>query len=341
MKGRIKYGKVLLVTFITILIWVWADTSKYETEEILNIPIQAKSSEENLWLSFDGKSSERIKSITIWGPQSQVTSIKKDSQKGKLELEFYLEPSDVGLSEPGQSSFRLVDFINKSEQFRHLGIEATECEPNTLTVQAVKLQERQLTVKCMSNNIEVEPKSIEPATVTMLVPSDWPPERCVAIIELSKNEIEQAKLNPIAKKAFVTFSSDQQPEPADTEIMVQMPPNIENLKPFSITGATIGYSYSSNLQGKYKVELSNETDLSSFTIIATPAAKAAYDAQPYKITLYILDEDKDKLESNREVIYNFPIEFIIKGQIKLNQEKEVAKFKLKPVSNGTNSSGVH
>jgi len=328
-KRRVNYGKILLVTFITALIWVWADTAQDEQEQINNIPIQAGSTEEDLWLSFDGKTSTTINILEFRGPSSRVNSIKRQWQDKELDLKFFLLPSDVGLSEQGQSSLNLLKFIRNSGLLSDLGVTAVACEPNELKVQVSKLQERLLTVRCMSNNIEVEAKSIEPATVTMLVPADWPAERLVADVELTENEIEQAKLNPIEKTAFVTFSSDLQKDVPE-EIMVQLPPAAENLRQYTITGATVGFAFSENLAGKYKPELLNSTKLSSFTIIATPPAKAAYDAQPYKITLHILDEDEQtKTEISREVVYNFPIEFVRDGQIKLNQPKEVARFTLK------------
>jgi len=56
--------------------------------------------------------------------------------------------------------------------------------------------------------------------------------------------------------------------------------------------------------------------------------------------LYILDEDRDAPEEpKREIYYNFPEEFVSKGEIKLNQQPVIARFKLIPVSSTEASKG--
>ena len=106
----------------------------------------------------------------------------------------------------------------------------------------------------------------------------------------------------------------------------------EDLKQFRITGAVIGYVYSQNLAGKYVPEVSNIAELKSFAISATPEAKAAYDNIIYKIELHILDSDvQNSGPIKRDVIYNFPDEFVQQGKIKLDQQPGEASFTLNKI----------
>ena len=55
---------------------------------------------------------------------------------------------------------------------------------------------------------------------------------------------------------------------------------------------------------------------------------------------YILDSDKNTTEElKREVVYNFPEKFLRSGEIELDQEPAIARFKLVPVSSTEASKG--
>ena len=114
-----------------------------------------------------------------------------------------------------------------------------------------------------------------------------------------------------------------------------MPPEEELLQDYTIT-ATLGIALSPTLQGMYKVEVTNLPELGVIAIRATPDAKRAYEQQPFpSMTLYILDDDKNKTgEQRREVIYNFPQEFVRNKEIQLKQQPIEAKFKLTPPASG-------
>jgi len=333
---RINYGKVLLVIFITVLIWVWADTAQDIQWEVENILIKAdRSSWADSLLMFEGKPSIALEQLVLRGPNWRINDLKNDYHSGSLRLEFFLSPTDVGMAESGQTSINLLDFIKNSGQLRDFGVSAVDCKPKTLSVEVSRLVERQLTVRCLRENRELlKPKSIEPATIKMRVPELWGPERLVADVILTNDEIEQARAGPYEKPAFVTFSSNEQ-RPVPEVITIQMPPSTEDLKQYTITGATIGFVLSANLVGRYDPVLLNYPELASFTISATPAAKAAYEGQAYQILLYILDDDAQKSGENRkEVVYNFPAESVREDNIKLNQPREIARFKLEPRSPG-------
>ena len=111
-----------------------------------------------------------------------------------------------------------------------------------------------------------------------------------------------------------------------------MPLEADRLNDYTITAATLGFSLSANLQGKYKVEVTNLDELiRAITIKATLEAKSAYDEMRYQVILEIDDSDKD-IESpellRKEIVYNFPVEYIRSDEIRLNQPPTTARFKL-------------
>jgi hypothetical protein len=83
------------------------------------------------------------------------------------------------------------------------------------------------------------------------------------------------------------------------------------------------------------VEIENYNEVVSFFIFATLDAKNAYESRNFGITLEILDEDEKKPPETihrRDVVYNFPHEYLEKNEIRLDGEPGEAKFKLIPLS---------
>ena len=124
-----------------------------------------------------------------------------------------------------------------------------------------------------------------------------------------------------------------------------MPLEADRLNDYTITTATLGFSLSANLQGKYKVEVINLNEvIQTITIRATPQAKRAYENMPYQVVLEIADSDRDvKGEEplRREVIYNFPEEFVRNDDIALKQQPVEAHFKLIPLTAGAEQNNTH
>jgi hypothetical protein len=73
-------------------------------------------------------------------------------------------------------------------------------------------------------------------------------------------------------------------------------------------------------------------------ISATAEAKDVYEQQEYQILLYISDNDMQPAaggpgaEKKRKVDYNFPKQFVEKGEIQLKGEPVEARFKLVPIA---------
>ena len=246
------------------------------------------------------------------------------------------------MNEPGSYPLSLLPFLQKDEEIKRLGLKVEKCKPETLSVKVVGLVSRRLDVKCVDEDQNpIDEAIVEQPQVEMLVPEDWGPEKRIAEVLLTTREIEQARVSPIDERPYIRLAAGQIRQ-APKLVKITMPPEPDRLTNYTITAPTLSIALSLNLLNNYKPELTNsDAVLLPIAIKATPEAERAYKLQPLPhMTLYILDNDKNTTEEQkREVVYNFPEEFVHKGEIKLNQQPAEAKFKLIPVSSAETPKG--
>ena len=334
MVRKINYGKILLVIFLTVLIWVWADLALDERLPVSGATISvARSTNPNLWVSFDDESSVSIGNIVLKGPASKIRDVRRKLNDGSLILRFFLDAEQEGMVNPDKYPLNVLNFLKQRRQIKQLGLTVVSCDPNTLFVNVVELVKRPLAVKCFDEDQNlIRGAIIEPAQVNIFVPQDWVGD---ATVQLTRSEIEQASLSAIVKKPYIELAPGQIRDAAGTVEITT--PLQEDPRSDCFVTATLAIALSPNLQGKYKVVVSNlDAVMERIAIRATPDAKRAYELQPYApMTLYIFDNDAQKgtEEQRREVVYNFPPEFVRKGEIELKnpQQPAEAKFKLIPL----------
>ena len=311
MKGRINYGKLLAVAFLTVLIWVWADRALDAKLPIYNAIISiTRTTGPSFWTSFDGEPSALIEQIVFEGPASKISRFKRDLAEGKRHLEFFLDPAKETITTPGQHSLSLLDFLKKNDEIRQLGLSVKTCSPETVSVNVVSLVKMSLEIKCMDDQQNlIKDAVVEPPKVEMMVPENWRGEKLVANVILGRREIEQARISAIEKKPFIELSVGQ-PREAAVLVKISMPEVGELLKDYTITTTTLGFNLSANLQGKFAVEVTNLDDvMGAIAIKATPEAKRAYENMRYQVILEVDDSDKDIKEDEpirQELVYNFP-----------------------------------
>ena len=333
MKRKIKYGKIALVVLITGLIWVWTDRRLDDQQSLPSVTVRiAKSVDPGFWISFkDDQSSASVQNIVLRGPASNVEKLRQQLSDGRFNSEFIWYPEKKVMDEP-RYDLSVADFLRQSEQIKQLALSVESCDPTTLQARVVKLVDKTLTVECRDENGRpLKAESINPPTVTMPVPKEWEGEALTAYVQLTGEEVKQARLQAAVRKPCVDLAPGEKREAPDT-VEIRMPPEEDPRSVHSIT-ATIGFVFSANLQGKFTVKLNNEAEvMRDISIKATPAAKEAYEREPFKIILYILDDDKKTTEQQeREVVYTFPEEFVRKDEIMLNQQAVTAKFQVVPV----------
>jgi len=331
MVRKINYGKILLVIFLTVLIWVWADLALDDELPVSSATISiAKSTNPNLWVSFDDESSVSIDNIVLKGPASRIGNAKRKLNDGSLVLEFFLDAEDEGMVNPDKYPLNVLNFLKQSRQIKQLGLTVESCEPDKLSVNVVKLVKKSLTVKCFDENGNILKAESKPSEVNMFVPEGWAGATLTAKVRLTRNEVEQASLSAIVKKPYIELAPDQTREAAGT-VEITTPLQEDPRSDYTITAATLGITLGPTLLGKYDVEVENLSDvIGGITIRATLEAKRAYEEMRYQVILEIDDEDAMSTEPllRKELIYNFPAEYVRKDEIMLNQQPVIARFKL-------------
>jgi hypothetical protein len=334
MVKKVNYGKILVVVFITVLIWVWADLALDEVFSVSNVNITAKSTNPSLWVSFGDKASASIDKMVLKGPASRITDVKRKLKDGSLVLEFFLDPGQTEtIASPGEYTLPLLTFLRQSDQIKRLGLTVESCEPQALSVKVVRLAKKSLTIRCIDETQNaIKAAAVEPKQLEMFVPEDWSGEKLIANVQLTRREIDQARLSAVEKTPFIELAAGQIRE-LQRPVKITMPPEEDLLADYTITTARLRFSLSPNIQGKYRVVVDNLDEvIRTITIRATADAKRAYEKMPYQVTLEIDDEDAASAEPlRRNLIYNFPDEYLRKDDIRLNQQPVTARFKLIPL----------
>jgi hypothetical protein len=343
MAKRFNYGKILVVIFITVLIWVWADLALDEEFTVSGVNITAKSTNPSLWVSFDDKSSASIDKMVLRGPASKIADVKRRLKDGSLVFDFFLDPGqNETIASPGEYTLPLLTFLRQSDQIKQLGLIVESCEPQSLSVNVVGLDKKLLTIKCIdeAQNV-IKNATIEPKQLDTFVPKDWSGEKLVANVQLTRREIDQARLSAVEKNPFIELAPGQIRE-LQKPVKITIPPEEDLLTDYTITTGRLRFSLSPNIQGKYKVVVDNLDEvIRTIAIRATPDAKRAYEKMPYQVTLEIDDEDVTSAEPlRRNLIYNFPEEYLRKDDIFLNQQPATARFRLIPLPAAETSTGM-
>jgi hypothetical protein len=333
-----SFRKILATIILTVLIWVWADLALDEDLSVSNVKVSvAKSVNPALWVTFGGQSAGGLQStvtlekMVLKGSARKIAETRQRINDGRFVREFYFDPEHEKMTTPGEHLLSVARFLNGADKIVQMGLTVDSADPNTLTLSIVELQKKQVAVKCFDDSQNpLKVASIEPASVEAFVPAEREGAALEARVVLSKREIEQARLAAIEKTPYVELAPGQTREAASA-VKITLPKEQQRLQEYLITSVRLGFSLSSNIQGKYKVELVNpDVLMGTVAIRATPEAKRAYDSMRYHVILEIDDSDRDSkgAELRRDLVYNFPPEFVRLDEITLNQQPVQARFKL-------------
>jgi hypothetical protein len=331
MRKKLNAGKVSVTVFLTLLIWVWADLAQDERLDLSNFVTvtAAKSSDPNLWVALEGDNSTLRVSLTIdrvvlKGPASRVSEVVRKKNRGKLDLNLFLVPEQMGLTETTRT-LDILSFLKQTNEIRQLGLTVETCEPRMITVQVSQLKIEPMPVECVDdsgNQIIVE--AIEPSRVKVRVP---PEGATAAKVRLTAEEQRLARDTPVQKTPYIELADGQRRD-ALQPVKVKLPAAENALRQYPVS-ATLGLCMSQNLQGKYRVELRENPMADLVLIRATAAAHQEYDKTAFHMLLYIEDSDKPGPDyTTREVVFNFPPEYVQRGEIKLDQAVPKVQFRL-------------
>jgi hypothetical protein len=332
MLHRIK--KITLVVFITLLIWVWADRALDEELSGVTASLSVDPSlGPKLWVSFDNESTAHFR-ITLSGPVSKITEVKRKLRDLTLKFDFHIDPEKEKIEIPADNyPLDLLGYMEKNMEIRKLGLKVKSCEPGTVSITALKLAEKSLPVECLDEDrlpvVDIE--SIDPPRVKIPVPEEWTGEQLKAKVRLSGKQIEQARLDAISARPYIEIAPGNY-RYSEQRVQIKLSARQERLQDYGIQ-ATVGFTLSENLFGKFKVELINRGP-STIGIKATAEAKAAYENTSFKLLLFVEDKDTKATEPIlRELIYNFPPDFVQKDEIRANQQQPPkVRFRLIPLA---------
>jgi hypothetical protein len=337
MLRNIKCGKILVVVFLTILIWVWADLAKTEGDVVRNATVNVvEATNPNVWVSLDGRSSVTIDVIAFKGPTSRIERVKRRIRRGKGFI-FDFDAAQWGMTEPGTHRLDLLQFLRKEKQLTRLGLEIESCKPETISVDVQRLVEKWLAVTCVDQEGNPVVAEVDPPQIEISVPEGL---ARVAEVQLSPAEIEQARTSAgLSKKPYVRLGAKTKLADEPVKITVQ-----DLLEVSKIDSPVLGYTFSGSLQGEYEVELDNPTVVRGpIQIRATRKAKTEYENATYHIRLEIRDSDKvlktGESFKRRQLIYHFPPEYVSRKEIQLIGQPVEAHFRLKPVRSGEAAAG--
>jgi hypothetical protein len=335
MSKGLKLGKISVTVFLTALIWVWADLAQDKPLELsgaVTVTV-AKTSDPNLWVALETKASVVRSSVTIdrvvlKGPASRVDRVTRMRNKGELDLDLFLSPEQVGVSEATTRTFDTLALLRASDAIRKLGLTVESCEPATLTVRVRRLRIESVPVECVDERgSSIPTATVEPPRVNMRIP---PGEVSVAWIRLNAEEQRRARETALEKVPYFELADGQRRE-ALQKVKARLPPTEDARRQYPVA-ATLGFCMSRNLQAKYRVELREDPTVAPVLILATMAAHQEYDKTPFHMLLYIEDSDKPGQEYiTREVVFNFPEEYVRRGEIKLYGTAPKVQFRLIPV----------
>ncbi len=324
-----KVGKIAIVVFLTVLIWVWADLAQDETLTLRNFVTMsvARSSDPALWITFDPpdlglQTTVTIDNVDLRGPVRRVTDVERMKNKGALELDLFLDAEREGMNESGTRTLNVLNFLKQSDEIDQLGLTVESCEPQNLTVQVRRLVERSLPVQCVDRNGNlIQAASLQPATVTAYV---MPDVTYTARIELSEADQNQAKVATIQRVPYVDLAAGQRRTLSASPVNITLPREQVALADYNVQ-ATLGFCFSPILQGQYRVELDPAQNIDELAAVRVRATRAAFDAfsnrQPFQIYLPILDSDRDVPDyQERRVVFDLPDDYVRRGEIEETED---------------------
>ncbi|MCX5643257.1 MAG: hypothetical protein NTZ17_01020 [Phycisphaerae bacterium] len=344
---NIKFGKVSIVVFLTILIWVWADLAQDERLILSDVVVEvAKSSNPALWVSFvdDQKepnlqTSVTLDSVVLKGPASRVAEVQRLRNKGSLDLSLFLIADREGMTKTDVHVLDVMDFLRQSDDIRRLGLAVEDCKPQRLTVRVQELVKMSVAVECAGLDPSVQVK-IQPDTVEAYVPQEEAGVR-TATVRLLADEQNRAKNVPVEKTPYIELVPGQRRE-VSTKVKVTLAPAEKSLIDDRVP-AVLGFCFSQNMQGKFCIVLENDdpTTRAYVMVQATGEASKLYAKMMFQMILYIRDEDRQATEPviSREVVFNFPQESVQAGEIRANQPAPTVRFRLEPIAEKNASSG--
>jgi hypothetical protein len=341
MLRNVKLGKIFAVVSLSALVWIWADLASDEQFSVYSAAVNILPSQPDLWVSFEDEASVSIREIVLKGPAARIAELNRRLKQGE-RLEFDFDAAQADMSAPGSYSLRLRDFLQRDKEIKRMGLKVESCKPEQVSVTVRELVKKLVQVQCRDEGNNPVTATVTPTHVNVLLPADWP--GLLAYVQLTENEKGAARQSPITKTPYVPLADDRK-QIAERTVAVTIPS--VQLPDVTIESPRLGFIMSKDLHDKYRVEVEGFMQhFAPFNIQATTEAKSAYENQDFQLLLVIRDTDVPDVGSaeyrSRPLKYNFPDEFVRKGQIEPVGAQRTARFRLieRPAAESSSLSGT-
>lgn len=328
-----KLTKFLAVAFLTLLIWAWAYLSLERQVAFWGTIEVAPATGLEYLVGFKGGETAYPIKLMFKGSPSKVAEMERryraaETDPQRERLVFYYNPQDFSHTQSNTYTLDLLEFIRSAPAYQAMALTLEACEPQRLEVRVEQLVEKQLMVQCLDENgTPLKAADVKPGQVPMYVRADY---TGTAYITLSGQQIAAARKGAIVQRPYVNLGPTGPRRIANDEVRIALPA-AEPLNEYPFQPQSIGFVFSRNTQGKFRVQIENESDLRTVQIRATEEALEAYRKMRYHLLIEIREEDAAMSEiPPREVIFNFPPEFVRRGQIEAALPK-TALIKLLPL----------
>jgi hypothetical protein len=324
-----KLNKFLVVVFLTLLIWTWAFMSKAKERSFTGTLAVSPSTEPSLLATFFLNDSSTpltevpLKSLNFVGAPSKLSDLQKRyslplDDPDVERLNFYYDPSE---RPEGTYTLELLDYLQNNVKIQELALSLESCNPSEVTVNIEQLVEKELPVQCVNkDNVRLKANS-DPPVVNIYVRKGYPVES--ATVVLTPQLIEAARKQPVSVTPYVELGVAGMKRKSANPVQITLKPE-EQLQPNKfLTAKPIGVTMSQDLRERFKVTIVNDTKArETTTIYATDEAFRAYENMTYPLLIEIKDSDVADLSqaSSKTIIYNFPPEYVKKGEIELTEQ---------------------
>ncbi|MHC4551968.1 MAG: hypothetical protein ACYSUT_04265 [Planctomycetota bacterium] len=326
-----KVTKILIVIFLTLLIWAWAFLAQEQEETFHGSLELSQQTDPSLLVSFSAAGIEYGSSIPLKlnfvGTPDKIAELAK---RAKLtaqddpdheQLDYPYNPADDGFTETKIYTLDLLRFLQDHSKTKQLALTLQSCEIADRPIEQIDvnvevLEKKECTIRCLDeNDVRVPEAMMDPPTIEMYVRKDAPAE---ATVRLSAEQMDRARTESVFVKPSVMLGTAGRRSAVDT-VAVSLPQLSDlNSQPFQTT-LPIGIVMSQKLQNEYSVVIEEPSIVrSAIQILATDEAFAAYQSVPFPLLIEVRDSDaSSEMIPPKTVIYNFPTEYVRSGEIKL------------------------
>ena len=341
-----KIKKFLAVLFLTLLIWTSAFLSLERNLSLIGSLHVAPTTPSNLMVSFLNENDQVITDnlkldLDFRGAPTKVSELDKryratDQDPQKERLDFYYNPADYEYTQPGIYTLDILELVRNSLKARDLALTVSTCDPRQIRVRIEGLTSKDLPVEIRDeNNNPIQFESIEPSRIRMFVPQEYTGP---AIISLTAQQIVNARGSSILERPQIPSFGDRPGRYSSQYVKIRLP-STEPLKDQVFQPKRIGYILPPDIEGRYRVELLNESDLKTMNFKATDEAKQLYEQQSYHLLIQVLEGDENLNPiPPRPVIYDFPRQMIRQRLIQEPNPPVQVRIRLVPIASGTPAS---